>query len=348
MDALTGLIPEQDELSPTVRLLLMASAVKVSRAVWALAKLDVADQLAAGPRTVAELAAATGSDATALYRLLRCAASVRVFVEREPGTFALTPMADPLRTDVPHSVRDAVVLSGEDFFWWSYGEIMHAVTTGEPAFEAAFGMSPWKYLEDHPYAGPIYDAAMSERSNRVGPLYLAQTDFGRFHRIADLGGGRGEFLVQALAMHPHCHGLLFERPPVVPAARALLAERGVADRVSVLAGDFFTDPLPAGYDAYVVKQVLSLWPDDQALALMRRVRDAIGERADARLLVLDQVVAPLNRWDVAKVVDLDMLTVFGGRERNAQEWRALVSAAGFDLVGELTGGQHNVIECRPV
>ena len=83
----------------------------MGQALHAAAKLGIADTIAAGPRHVDDIAADTGTHAPSLRRLLRTLCSGGIFIETEPGQFALTPLGQTLRSDVPDSVRAAVILS---------------------------------------------------------------------------------------------------------------------------------------------------------------------------------------------------------------------------------------------
>ena len=82
------------EQSPRDALWRMTNAYQVSQAIHVAASLGIADHLRDGPRSVEELAAATGSRAPSLYRLLRALASVGIFTEAD-GRFGLTPLAEP-------------------------------------------------------------------------------------------------------------------------------------------------------------------------------------------------------------------------------------------------------------
>ncbi|KAB8169918.1 O-methyltransferase [Streptomyces sp. 3MP-14] len=334
------------DISDRQRLMLLANGQRFSAVVYALAELGIADQLVDGPRTVADLAGAVGAQEAALYRLLRCAALLGVFEEVDGRRFRLTPIAEGLRTDLPDGVRDAVLLDGSAFFWSAFGSILHSVRTGRPGFDEANGMSFWEHLRRDQDAGQVFDDAMTTISRRLGALFLERYDFSRFGTLADIGGGRGYFLSEILRRNPDSQGILFDRPEVTSTAAELLDERGVTGRVKVVGGDFFADPLPTGADAYLLKTVLHDWPDDRAVEILRAVRDAIGDDG-GRLLVLEQVVAPLNTWDTAKFLDVDMLVVMGGQERNLEEWRALLAAGGFTLENEPPAGDWAVLECTP-
>ncbi|MFD1535519.1 methyltransferase family protein [Nonomuraea guangzhouensis] len=168
-------------LPPHRRLLLFFQGKRVSQMIYALTVLGVADHLARGPMTAAELAEAVGADAGALYRVLRCTASVGVFSQQPDGRFALTPMADALRTDSAVSQRDVVLFDGHEAMWRPLGEILHTLRTGEPAVTLAL-------------AGQQADDAPRRwhkaRFDRVADEALvAGFDFARFRKITQIGGG---------------------------------------------------------------------------------------------------------------------------------------------------------------
>src|SRR5262245_48482598 len=105
----------------------MATGCWVSQALYVAAKLGIADRLAAGAKSATDLAADCGVQPTALYRLLRALASCGVFAEIEGERFALTPLAEPLRTDHPESKRAMAVMMGEEQYR-AWGELLYSVT----------------------------------------------------------------------------------------------------------------------------------------------------------------------------------------------------------------------------
>jgi multifunctional cyclase/dehydratase/O-methyltransferase len=342
---LRALTPDAGDLPPRMQLMLLISGKRIAQVIYALAKLNVADHLAGGPQTIESLAELTDTDADSLYRVLRCASAVGVFAMEPDGRWALTPAADGLRTSLPDSLRDLVVFGGEDFMWRPYGEIVHSVRTGEPAFDKVFGMTFWKYLEQHPDAAEIFDRGMTGLSRGATRL-AGQYDFGRFGRVADVGGGEGFFLAEILKQYPSVRGVLLDRPAAVAGAPAVADKQGVTDRMTVVAGDFFEE-VPPDCDAYVLKAVLHDWRNEEARRILQRVRAAMGDNSDARLLVFEMVVGPPNKWDHAPFLDIDMLVKVHGRERTLPEWTDLFQSAGFDLVGEPATGHWACLEGRP-
>ncbi|GAA3932703.1 hypothetical protein GCM10023085_12560 [Actinomadura viridis] len=329
------------------RLLYLTCGPRLAAVVTTLAELGIVDLTAGGPRGVAELAESSGTHPDALYRLLRCAASVGIMAERPDGRFESTPLAEGLRADRPYSLLPLVLYSAQPFVTKSYGALTHSVRTGEPATVPALGSDIWRYFEEVPEDGAYFDRTMTDLGRWETDRHLDAVRPERFSRIADLGGGHGHFLAAALRRAPDASGVLFERPGVIAQADGVLREHGILERVTRIAGDLFTGPIPEDCDAYILKAVLHNWPDGEAGDLLAAVRKAIGDR-DARLFIVEQVVAEGNRWDHAKFLDLDMLVLFGGRERRLDEWRRLLGESGFELAGSPGEGHWTVMECRPL
>jgi O-methyltransferase domain/Dimerisation domain len=327
-------------------LLAVVRGYQRSRAVTVAAELGIADLLRDGPRDVDELAAATGTHSAALYRLLRALASIGIFAEGAGRRFALNPMGRYLCRDHPFSVDPVTRMFGGDYQWRSWGELSHSVRTGENAAVHALGCNIWEYRRRHPGYGVIFDAAMRSLSRLDSAAVLAAHDFGRYGVVADVGGGTGAMLAAVLAVHPSARGILFDQPQVVAGADAVLRAAAVADRVSVVPGDFFEE-VPPGADAYLLCRILHDWTDEDAVRILRSVRGAMVP--EARLLLVEAVVGPPNEDPTAKFLDLLMLVSAGGQERTEDEWRVLLAAADLELAAaaRATSNKH-VIEATPV
>lgn len=337
---------EQQDLHPRVAMLALVMQKIVIQSVWALTKLGVPEHLADGPRTVEDLARRTGADPEALARTLTCTAGHGVFTREPDGRFSLSPMADHLRAGHPQSVRDLVLMNGEEMLWRPYGRILHTLRTGEPAFDTVFGTSFFGYLDEHPDLAAVFHGGMTDMTIRMAGLMVDKLDLSAHSHIADIGGGEGHLLAEILGRHPGTTGLLMERPAALEGAATVFKERNLADRVSLVTGDFFAE-VPAGCDAYVLKHVLHDWNDRDATRILRRVREAIGDRRDARVYIVEHVLSPDRPRDLGTVLDIDMMVVCGGKERGVAQWRDLVEAGGFDLVRDPEPGQWSVVTGRP-
>jgi hypothetical protein len=315
------------ELSPQDQVARLASGYWHTQAIYVAAKLGVADLLAAGPKSADELAAATQTDARALYRLLRALASIGIFAEDDRHRFALTPMAECLRSDVSGSVRSLAIIRGE----WQYeawGRLLASVRTGECAFEKLHGAPLFDYLAAHPEKGKLFDEAMTGVHGRETAAMLDAYDFADVGVLADVGGGNGEVITSVLNRYPTMRGVLFDRPAVVERSRANLEAAGVADRCAAVAGDFFA-AVPAGADAYLLRHIIHDWDDAKSVAILRNCRAAMGN--GGRLLLVEGIVPSGNEPSVSKFFDLAMMVLPGGMERTEEEYRRLLAASGFAL-----------------
>lgn len=192
----------------------IASGFWVSQALYAIAKLGVADRLADGPLTSEDLAVAVAAHPGALRRALRALASVGVFTGDGQGRWAVTSAAESLRSDRPRSLRAFVTMLGEPESWRAWGEFLHSVRTGQSAFERVFGEPVFSYMATHPDAAALFDAAMAERSRAEDAAVLDAYDIAAARLIIDIGGGRGALLAAALQRHAHLQGVLFDLPHV--------------------------------------------------------------------------------------------------------------------------------------
>lgn len=325
----------------------LGSAKQIAHVIYVVTELGIADRLVDGALPVGQLAADTETHEDALRRILRAAAAFGIFAEQEDGTFALTPLGEGLTSARIGGLRPMVQFSFHDFNRLPYTEIMHSVRTGEPAFNKVFGMGFYDYLQAHPEVNRFFEGFMAHWSRRLADRFAAELAPERFGRIADIGGSNGYFLAKMLQRHPAGTGVLFDLPEVVADAEPLLKEHGVAERVEVVGGDFFSSPLPVGADAYILKSIVHNWPDATCVTLLKRIREAIGD-ADARLIAIDQIVPPLNQWDHSKIIDIDMLVLFGGKERDLREWKAIFGAAGFELANTPAAYGWALLEARPI
>jgi hypothetical protein len=317
----------------------MTNAYQVSQAIHVAASLGIADHLRDGPKSVEELAAATGSHGPSLYRLLRALASVGIFVE-DDRRFDLTPLAEYLRSDMPGSVRAWATMVGRPYAWSTWSSLGSSIATGEPAFPALHGMSAWDYRAAHPEESAIFDTAMNSLATTAAGAVVGSYDFSGVGVLADIGGGQGELLAGILASNPTMRGILFDQPHVVAGAAPTLERAGVADRCEVIGGSFF-EGVPRGADAYLLKSVIHDWDDPPAVEILRQCRTAIGDIG--KLLLVEYLVRPGNEPDPLKFRDLMMLVMVGGRERTAEDFRRLYTEAGFRLMEVIPTAPYHVI-----
>jgi O-methyltransferase domain len=302
----------------------------VSHLIYVASKLELADRLKDGPRTVEELATAAEVQAPALYRVLRALASVGVFAETKGKRFKLTPLAVTLQKSVPSSMHAAALTVSEQYQEDAWAQLLHGLKTGEIPFLKAHGVSVFEYLEKHPKDLKIFGETMTNISSTENPAIAAAYKFSGFRTLVDVGGGHGSLLTTILKANPKLKGVLFDQPSVITRAkqdRHVTAKR-IAERCTLESGDFF-EAVPKGGDAYIMKRTLHDWDDERCAKILANCCAAMNEKG--RVLVADSVIPPGNGPDRGKLNDMQMLVVPGGRERTKQEFAAVFRNAGLKL-----------------
>jgi hypothetical protein len=322
----------------------LVDGYRVSQAISAAVSLGVPDLLGDGTRTSAELAAETGAHEQSLYRLLRALASLGVLSEDEDRRFALTELGQPLRRDHPDSLAGWAEFIARPYEWQAWSGLADGVRTGRNAFASTHGMDVWTHRAQLPEEGAYFDRAMQSRLHLQAAALLDAYDFGRFHRIVDVGGGNGSLLAAILGRYESLEGVLFDQPHVVAGAPEVLEAADVAGRCEIVAGSFF-ESVPEGGDAYVMSAIIHDWEDEDAIRILGTVRRAIPD--DGSLLVLERLVGGPNEDVETKFGDLTMFVIPGGRERTREEFAELYTASGFRLRDAVPAGAHFVIEGDP-
>jgi O-methyltransferase domain/Dimerisation domain len=309
----------------------------------AAARLRIADLLAPGPLSAEELAARAGVQAAGLERMMRGLVTIGVFVRRRDGRFANNRASAPLRADAAISMRDAALYFGSPAQLRAWDGLEATLADGLGAFERTHGMSTWEWFERHDAERDAFAGTMVGMTRLFAPAVASAYPFAEVRRLCDVGGGHGDLLAEVLLRHPRLAAVLLDSPSVLATARPFLASRGVEDRVELAAGSFF-DAVPAGCDAYLLKNVLHDWDDLRCGRILDNCRRAM--QAGQRLLVVEAIVEQDTTREMGPLSDLQMMIVCsGGRERGRADYAGLFSAAGFRLARVVpTTGPMSILE----
>jgi hypothetical protein len=328
------------------RLLQMATGIVVQQALYAAARLGIADLVDGCPRTLSDLAAKLGVKDSMLWRVMRLLASQGVFEEVVPGVFGNSDLSCFLRTGISGSVRSIVIFRGSDFCFAPFGEILHSIETGEPAREKLYGKNAFDHMKEDPETARIFDDAMTNMSQLIAPAVAEGYDFGAWGSVIDVGGGNGALLAAILKAHPGVHGVLADLPQVLDRAR----ERGflggeLEARCELQPCDFFRE-VPSGCRACVMKSIIHDWDDPRAHQILVNCRRAMPD--DGVLLLVELILLEGDAPCLAKLADISMMVLTGGRERNVQEYRELLAGAGFHHNRIIpVSGEFSIVEATP-
>jgi SAM-dependent methyltransferase len=310
---------------------------------WCLhvvATLRVAGHVEAGHSEIGDLSAVCGADRESLQAVLRHLVSKGIFEEPSSGAFTLNDAARGLLDEGLRLGLDLNGIGGRMAHAW--GTLLSAVRSGRPAYHEVFGRPWWDDLDAHPEIAASFDALMGPAGHGTpdADVLLEPADWAGIRTVVDVGGGTGALLAEVLRARPHLTGTLVDLPRTIARSPEMFRAAGVADRVTAVAQSFF-DPLPAGRDLYIMKNVLADWPDDEARALLGRCAEAA--RPAGRVMILGGVTP-----EEKASPELLMLVLVGGKSRTLDEFRTLAGEAGLEVraSGRQPSGRF-IVECRP-
>ncbi|WP_216901924.1 methyltransferase [Nocardia alni] len=334
--------PQNDSIADAAELIDLTAGVIKIQVLHALAALHVADHLDGGPRTAAQVAADEGSHPRATYRLMRAAAGLGVLNYEGDGRFGLTGRGRLLRTGVPGSMRSFVLVQAGRSHWQPWGLFPDAVRQGVSQSRAALGADTFEYFSKPENAGEaaLFAEAMADLSGLVTQGAVAAVDTTGVSTVVDVGGADGQFVLALLAGDPALRGQVLDLPHAAERAGKEAARRGLSDRFSGVAGDFFTE-VPAA-DLYLLKTVLHDWDDEQCANILRNCRAAVHD--GGRAVIVETIVGEIGKPDFATLSDMGMLAVTNGMERDLDEFDALFASSGWrrDKTYPVGGGYFGI------
>lgn len=314
---------ESDEM------LWMVRGVWVSLCLRAACELGVVDALDQ-PQDLATLATRCSANASTLGRLLRVLVDLGLLSNAE-GRYALTTMGAQLSVGHPSGLRHLAMMQTELPNLTAWQHLADAIKRGSAVYKDLNGQTSWEWLASHPAEETVFNAAMARRGAAQVAAVLAAYDFSGVRLVIDVGGGQGAMLGELLTDQPELTGIVADRPEVAASATASLAAAGLGERARGEASDFFVS-VPSGGEVYILSNILHDWDDAEAVMILRSVHAAMGPAAE--LLIVETVLDAPGRTTPEQrdvhLVDLNMLVLFGARERSHSQYDKLLVAGGFE------------------
>lgn len=284
----------------------------------------LADYVTDGPRPVSDLAKLTATDEDFLRLVLRLLAVRGVFAETADGSFEMTPRAAALRSDAQPSARESILSFTSEPFTRAIANLDITARTGKPSFEAVHGMPVYEYMAAHPDLLAEFHRGMEQFTRVESAAFAEAYEFPGTGLVVDIGGGKGQLLLEVLSRQPGLRGVLFDRAEVV--AQHRLGELGDDGRWETAAGDF-AEAVPSGGDLYVLQFVLHNWDDDRCVRILRNCRQAMAP--GGRVLVVESLFSEHD--EINLLIDMVMRSSLKGKKRGDEDFRRLFDLAGLRL-----------------
>jgi len=336
----------QKSVSLSDRLIAFADGFLISRALYVVAELNIADTLVDGPKTAQEIAEKLTLNRDAVLRLLRMLAGHGVFNQNDDGSFALNDLSKLLTTSHPHSLH-GFLLHEDEARWQAYGSMTYTLKTGKPAFNHLFGEGYFDYIARDKKRSEQFDRGMATLSEAENKQIAHAVNFLPYHRIVDVGGGVGGLLAAIMHKNPDIHAVLYELPHLQPLAEKYIFERGLGNRIEIATGSFL-ETVVSGGDLYILKRILHDWNDEICLKILRNCHKAMDHYARLVVRSFDKSFKANEgkQYDISKDIDIIMMVIFGGKERTQKDFEKLFEASGFklDKITSIPGSMLSAIE----
>jgi len=312
-------------LSPEDQMMQWITSKWITKPIYVISELGIADLMCDGPKSVEALAEETNTHAPTLFRILRALSSVGVFNEIEDHVFGLTPLAQCLFSNALGPIARMFLSEWHDMAWNGFS---HTVRTGEPGFDYTFGKPSFEWFEENPVERSILDKGQGSKAIGFARAIMETCDFSDFKSICDIGGGQGTFLIQLLAEYPHIMGYVADLPGAVASAEKTIAKANIGDRCKAIPYDFH-EKAPPVCDAYLLVNILHDWDDEICIRILKNITNSMN--ADSRLWIIEYIIELGPGFSVAKLLDIEVLVMSGGRERSIEEYKTLMGAAGLEV-----------------
>ncbi len=309
--------------------------VILSRALYVVCDLEIADHLGRKPHTLEELINITKTDANALLRLMRYLCMNNIFEIDSQNKYINTELSNYLCTNHPNSVRP-FMLHNDETRWNALGHLGYSIKTGQASFDFLYGMDYFTYLKDKPTLSQRFDEAMNVISEEEETLIAKSLTLKGV--VTDIGGGQGKLLSKILNHHNTVDKvILFDLPQVV-------ANVPQTNPKFITQGGSFFENINIQADCYILKRVLHDWDDAKASVILKNVAHTM--KTGSTLYLIEYVMDKSDNPKFIAEIDLLLLTIFQGIERTSTEFESLINNAGLKILNiKLLNGLLSVIEC---
>jgi SAM-dependent methyltransferase len=208
-------------------------------------------------------------------------------------------------------------------------DMLKVLRTGKPANWGSYDAEAWAKAMESPAFAAQFTAAMDCRGVYLGQALAKKLQLAQRQTLLDIAGGSGVYACSLVAHHPHLAAAVFEKPPVDRIARESIARYDASDKVQVIAGDMFRDPLPTGFDLHLISNVLHDWDEPEVRALLQKSHDALNP--NGLLIVLDAYINDRNTGPLP-VAQYSVLLMHSteGKCYSLGEMRRFFSQTGFE------------------
>lgn len=209
------------------------------------------------------------------------------------------------------------LLHEDETRWNSMGNLEFSIKTGKPSFDYLYSKDYFSYLKEHSLLSNRFNDAMRIISEKEEEIIAKNVSF--TGTIVYIGGGTGQLINKINYYNNVEKSYLFDLPEV--------KEDFTAQNCIKLSGSFF-DKIDINADTYILKRILHDWDNEKALLILKNVAKAMP--LGATLLIFEGIIGK-NNTKFLSAIDLLLLSIFGGKERDLSDFISLVENTGLEI-----------------
>ncbi|HAA02778.1 MAG TPA: hypothetical protein DCE18_05345 [Syntrophobacteraceae bacterium] len=296
-----------------------------SRVILTAAELGLFTRLEEKPCRAQELAQEKGFDVRATTRLLDCLVTLGLISKRD-GVYQLAESGALYSSHHPETILPMVLHMNR--LWDTWSDLTEVVRTGGHADRDSgiqMGEEDWK----------AFIGAMHVVGRELSLIIAGEYDLSRFRRLLDIGGGSGTYTIAFLQQDSAMTAVIFDLEHVIPMAIERIAAEGLADRVDLVAGDFYQDELPTGCDLAFLSAIIHQNGPEENLGLYRKIYEALepGGAVLIRDYLMDEsrTVPPAGAMFAINM----LVNTRAGDTYTFEEVKAQLEEAGFTEVKQI-------------
>ena len=299
-----------------------------SKTLLSAIEMELFTQLAKHPQDLETIRGHTGLHQRSARDFLDALVALG-FLERRDGMYSNTPDANVfLDRDKPSYIGGMLEMANARLFGF-WDTLTEGLRTGELQNEAkGGGVGLFEELYTDPARLKQFAAAMTGVSHGANLAIAAKVPWAEYRTVADIGAAQGDAAVQIALANPHLTGIGFDLPGVGQVFDEYVAHNGLTDRLSFVAGDFFTEDLPSA-DVLVMGHILHDWNLEEKQALIAKAHGALPP--GGALVVYDAIIDDDRSQNAfGLLMSLNMLIeTEGGFDYTAADCIGWMRSAGF-------------------
>jgi acetylserotonin O-methyltransferase len=335
--------PDSSSIPDPSPIMDLIEAFRRSKVMFAAVSLGIFDLLEGEPVNAVPLAAELRVEVEPLERLLDACVGLKL-LRRNGASYKNEPVASTYLCRNSERALTGYILYSNDVLFRLWSHLEDAVREGTPRWKQEFDIDGGIF--DHFFRTEEAKQTFLQGMHGLGllssPKVVEAFDLSRFRRLVDLGGATGHLAIAACERYPGLHAVVFDLPQVIEVARAHASRSHAAQRVEVIAGDFFRDDLPEA-DLFAVGRILHDWSEDKIHKLLAKIYQRLpkgGGILISEKLLREDKTGPSS----AQLQSLNMLVCTEGKERTLVEYCRLLEAVGFRMVqSRITGAPLDAV-----